>query len=380
MPTENSAHDRSGQPCWRNWRRLPSRYRTRCRMHLTAAGSSRCVDGPVLNSMAGGLLQALAVFNQSLLADPARLLQAQAKLWEGYAQLWQRSLAALAGQTPPPAGRCGGSPVPRRRLATAGLRPDTPVLSADQPVAAGTGHRRGRPRSGHTPQADVLHAPVRRCAVAVELRRHQSGSVARHGGVRRTEPAARLAACAGGHEARRRAARSAHDRPGRVRGRRQHRRHARQGGVPERPHATDPVHPGYRSGVPAPAAGGAAVDQQVLCDGPAAEEFAGRLVAAAGLHGVHDFLGQPGAGAGRQVLRGLHARGPAGGAGRHRTGLRRARGERGRLLHRRHAAAEHAGVHGGHRATSGSSRRPPSPACSISASRATWACSSTRTR
>jgi len=59
------------------------------------------LDGPVLNSMAGGLLQALAVFNQSLLADPGRLMQAQARLWEGYAQLWQRSLAALAGQTPP---------------------------------------------------------------------------------------------------------------------------------------------------------------------------------------------------------------------------------------------------------------------------------------
>ena len=62
------------------------------------------VDGPVLNSMAGGLLQALTVFNQSLLADPARLLQAQAKLWEGYAQLWQRGVGALTGQTPPAAG------------------------------------------------------------------------------------------------------------------------------------------------------------------------------------------------------------------------------------------------------------------------------------
>ena len=62
------------------------------------------VDGPVLNSMAGGLLQALAVFNQALLADPARLLQAQTKLWEGYAELWQRSLGALTGQMPPAAG------------------------------------------------------------------------------------------------------------------------------------------------------------------------------------------------------------------------------------------------------------------------------------
>ena len=44
-------------------------------------------------------------------------------------------------------------------------------------------------------------------------------------------------------------------------------------------------------------------------------------------------------------------------ARRDRAGDRRARGERDRLLPGRHAAGEHAGLHGGQEATTGSSRR-----------------------
>ena len=96
-----------------------------------------------------------------------------------------------------------------------------------------------------------------------------------------------------------------------VQGRREHRRHAGQGGLPERPDAADPVRADDREGAEAAAADRAALDQQVLHPRPAAARTRFiRWAVDAGPHGVRDLLGQPGRAARREELRGLHARGP----------------------------------------------------------------------
>lgn len=84
-------------------------------MHRPAA------DAPVVAGVMGGLGQAVAAFNESLLRDPARLLHAQMELWDGYSQLWQRSLAALGAGRTAARGRAGRPPLSRRRLAVAGV-------------------------------------------------------------------------------------------------------------------------------------------------------------------------------------------------------------------------------------------------------------------
>ena len=58
----------------------------------------------------------------------------------------------------------------------------------------------------------------------------------------------------------------------RVRARQERRHHARQGGVPERADAADPVRAVDQAGRPAAAADHPALDQQVLHSGPAAQE------------------------------------------------------------------------------------------------------------
>jgi polyhydroxyalkanoate synthase len=54
-------------------------------------------DGPLLGSMADGVWQATAAFQQSLLEHPTRLLQAQVSLWEAYWAIWQRGLQVAGG-------------------------------------------------------------------------------------------------------------------------------------------------------------------------------------------------------------------------------------------------------------------------------------------
>ena len=112
--------------------------------------------------------------------------------------------------------------------------------------------------------------------------------------------------------------------------------------------------PDHREGAEAAAADRAALDQQVLHPGPAAAEQPRALGGGAGPHGVRDLLGQSGRETRREGLRGLHERGLPRRAGRDRAGDRRARGERHRLLPRRHAAGRHAGLHGGEEATTAS--------------------------
>ena len=84
-----------------------------------------------------------------------------------------------------------------------------------------------------------------------------------------------------------------HDRRGGLRGRRERRHLARQGGLPERADAADPVRADHRAGPQAAAADRAALDQQVLHPGPEAEEQLHQMVRRPGLHGVRDLLGQP---------------------------------------------------------------------------------------
>ena len=113
--------------------------------------------------------------------------------------------------------------------------------------------------------------------------------------------------------------------------------------------------PSDREGAEAAAADRAALDQQVLHPGPAAAEQLRPLGGGAGPHRVRDLLGEPGREARREGLRGLHDRGLSRRAGRDRAGDRRARGQRDRLLPRRHAAGQHARLHGDARRTTGSS-------------------------
>ena len=102
-----------------------------------------------------------------------------------------------------------------------------------------------------------------------------------------------------------------HDRHGGVQDRRERRRHAGQGRVPDRADAADPVRADDRDGQTAAAADHPAVDQQVLHPRPAAAELVHPLGGRPGPHRVRDLLGQPGRAARRQELRGLHARGAA---------------------------------------------------------------------
>lgn len=67
---------------------------------LGEAWQSPAADVPLLGSMADGMWQAMVSFQQSLLNDPARLLQAQAELWNAYFKIWQDSLRAIGGQSP----------------------------------------------------------------------------------------------------------------------------------------------------------------------------------------------------------------------------------------------------------------------------------------
>lgn len=65
-------------------------------------------DGPLLGSMADGVWQATAAFQQSLLEHPTRLLQAQVSLWEAYWAIWQRGLQVAGGDPATEAARSIG--------------------------------------------------------------------------------------------------------------------------------------------------------------------------------------------------------------------------------------------------------------------------------
>ena len=147
--------------------------------------------------------------------------------------------------------------------------------------------------------------------------------------------------------ARQRPAGDQDDRHGGVPDRREHRGDARQGRLPERPDPTDPIRADDRDGQTPAIADHAALDQQVLHSRSAARQLVHSLGGGAGPHRLRDFLGQPRRASRRQDLCRLHARGSARRPRRDRTGDRRTRGQRHRLLPRRHAARRHARLYGG---------------------------------
>ena len=235
----------------------------------------------------------------------------------------------------------------RRLEGERGLRLHQAVVPAVGALRAGRGEAGRRAGPEDRAEGGFLCAAVRRCDEPVEFPADQPRGAAQDRRDRRREPAEGPEQPAGRSRARQGQAAHQDDRHGGLQAGREHRRLARQGGLPERPDAADPVHADHREGAEAAAADRAAVDQQVLHPRPAAAEQLRPLGGVAGPHGVRDLLGQPGREARREGLRGLHEGGLSRRAGRDRAGDRRARGERHRLLPRRHAAGEHARLHGG---------------------------------
>ena len=171
------------------------------------------------------------------------------------------------------------------------LRLDQAVLPHQRaPYPRGGGEGR-RAAGGIGEEGRVLHPAVRRRARALELPADQPAGAARDGGERRPEPGARAEEPARRPREGRRAAAHLDDRRERFPARQERRHHARQGGVPDRPHAAHPVRAAHRAGVPAPARHHPALDQQVLHPRPAREEFLHPLGGAAGAYGVRHLRG-----------------------------------------------------------------------------------------
>ncbi len=197
-------------------------------------------------------------------------------------------------------------------------------LSRRFEIAARDGARRQGSRPADGAQGRFLHAPVRRRDVALELHRHQSRSAVGDAEHRRGEPAARARARAGRSRSWRRPVADRHDRPERLSARREHRRDAVQGRLPERAPAAPPVRAVDAESAQAAAVHHHAVDQQVLRARPAAEELVHQMGGRPGAHGVRALLGQSGREARADDVRGLHDPRADRRVRRHRGGDRRA--------------------------------------------------------
>ncbi len=99
-----------------------------------------------------------------------------------------------------------------------------------------------------------------------------------------------------------------------IRRRQEPRAHARQGDLPERPDAADPVRAHDRERAEAAAADHSALDQQVLHPRSQSGKILHQVVRRTGAHRVRDLVGQSRRAPRGEKLRGLHARGPARGA------------------------------------------------------------------
>ena len=133
-----------------------------------------------------------------------------------------------------------------------------------------------------------------------------------------------------------------------VRGRPQPRGHARQGDLRKRADAAHPVRAVDAERAEDAAADLPALDQQVLRARSDAGEILHQVVRRSGPHRVRDLLGQSRTRSSRDKgFEDYMRRGPARRHRRHRDGHRRGQGPHHRLLRRRHAAFDHARLHGG---------------------------------
>ena len=205
------------------------------------------------------------------------------------------------------------------------VRPHQAVVPAQRPLAARAGQRRPRARAQGPGEGRLLHPAVHQRGRAEQLHPDQSCGPAQSQGDRRPEPAGWPRAPARRPRAGRRAPADQHGRREGVRGRQERRHLARQGDLPERSDAADPVRAVHRAGVPASVPDRAALDQQVLHPRSAAEEQLHQMVRRSGAHHVRDLLGQPARRPRAQGFRGLHARRAARRARCDRAGDRRAR-------------------------------------------------------
>ena len=166
-----------------------------------------------------------------LMADPAALVQAQLTLWQDYLRLWQSTSQRLLGQpvAPVAAPERRRPPLPRsglgRQRASSTSSSSRTCLTSRWLVST-VNQLDGRRRQDAA-EDRLLHAPVRRCDGAVELRRDQPRGAAHHARDRRREPAARPQQPARRPGPRQRQARDHDDRSRRLRARREHRAHAR---------------------------------------------------------------------------------------------------------------------------------------------------------
>ena len=254
-------------------------------------------------------------------------------LWWNYMSLWQASTIKLLGgaRRSRRDARQG-----RQALQARGLGAALPVRlhQAELPHRRGLAARRRRQRRGprrrDEAQGQLLHAAVHRRARAVEFRADQSGGVPRDDRHRRPEPRQGPQQPARRHRARQRPAQDLDDRPEGLRARRQHRDHAGQGRLPERPPAAHPVRADDAEGGEAAAARHSAVDQQVLHPRSAREELVREVGGRPGPHRLRHLLGQSRRQARAQGFRGLPDRRHARRARRDREGHRREGGQRGR--------------------------------------------------
>ena len=237
-------------------------------------------------------------------------------------------------------GRAAAGPRPGGRQAVRGPDVDRqPGLLRRPPgapghVAAGQRPARGRSRKRHGRRQGRAgdRLPDGR-AVADELPADQPGRAQAGVRDRRGQPGRR-----GQPLRRRRAQQRRPAAPGRhpaVPGRREPRRHPRQGRVQERPDGAHPVRAADARGPRGPGAGQPAVDQQVLRHGPGARPQLPGVGGPARAHRVRDLLPQPGRLHGRRHPGRLPHPRPAGSARRHRRDHRRAQDRHHRPVPRR---------------------------------------------
>ena len=318
-----------------------------------------------------------------MLANPYRLAESQMNLWWNYMSLWQASTMKLLGGAADPVATPGkGDKRFRHEDWEEHFLFDyikQSYLIAAHWLHDAVGNVEGLDDATKR-KVELLHAAVHRRARAVEFRADQSGGVPRDDRDRRPEPRQGPPQPARRHRARQRPAQDLDDRPEGLRARRQHRDHAGQGRLPERPPAAHPVRADDAEGREAAAARHSAVDQQVLHPRSAREELVREVGGRPGPHRVRHLLGQSRRAARAQGFRGLPDRGHARRARRDREGDRREGGQRDRLLPRRHAARRDARLHGGEQGQADRQRDVHDVARRFHARPASSRCSSTRSR